>query len=189
MSAKPITWRPSIEGQEAALDKIANELGISRNQALNKLFNMSAGLGTETLQDITNVGQKLQMSESEVIEMGFTKWKARFDAHIEVYGRPLVDWIKADAKTQYINYKYKAVIEYEKAIVKNIMGKQMSGVSLDDIEKRVAVKYRVEPFWSQSVECQREQEMHDEIERFKKENRIVDEPELSQEEMEEIFKK
>ena len=155
---------------------LADELKSNKSQVIIKGTEWVTGLDKETIRSITIAGKELQMSESEIIEMSFTKWTARYDAHFEIYKRPLVDWIKADAKTQYIHYKNEAVIEYEKEVLQSIVDDQKNGIplgDLNDVERRVVIKYRIEPFWSQSEEFKQEQEMKAAVERYRKENGIA----------------
>lgn len=188
-----MTFRPASEILEASIDKNADQLGLSRNQYLNKAIDLFDGLAPDTIERIEKASQKFGMSESEFVQAVILMWAAKMDASIEVWGSPDGDLLPikgTTAETHYIYYKSTAVKNYEKEVIKTISLHEARNLPLSDAERRVAIKYRIGKAWLESEEYKREQEVKAEIERFKQMIKDEADPDeiVSPEELEEWTK-
>jgi len=164
----------------ADLDHKAAELGMNRSELINKAVDILMGFDAVFFKKIQGYSEGLHIPEWLVLENMIIKRMADEAAEIEVYGggtRLLDEFMlvgdgaehrSVTGEELFNSLKGQYVIKYERKLVRQLLGEEKYGL-VDAKGKALLIKYRCGQAWLQSDEYKREQEIHAEIERFKKE--------------------
>lgn len=168
---------------------LAEDLITNKSQVIIRGAEWITEFDSSSLNSISEVSKEVQLSEAEFIKCAVLKMLAEHNAYKEVYEStmPLVmNYIKGDCSVSYQYFMEHSLKNLENEVLKTIIKDEKYGHELDDIQKRIAIKYRIGKTWLESEEYKREREIHAEIDRLTQ--GYEDEPELSQEELEKLFK-
>ena len=177
MANKQLGTRHDEKLIEAATNK-ANTLGLSFNQYINNALEFYTKLDTKFIENLHAKAMYLKFSPADLVQRIFADWIAKVDASIEVVG--IYSDISRDTITtgsyekDYKMLRDLHVRELEQMIVTAAFKKESRGISLNEFEKKLLIKYRIDgsKTWLESEEYKREQEIKAEIERFMQKNNM-----------------
>lgn len=161
---KSTTFRALTDELEEKIDAKVEELDISKNQYFNMALELYASLDSKFLLGLNGFSAGIDITPAELIQIRFAQWFAVADAYLEVYGEYpglLKDTVsQGDFVKDYQAHKQVEIERLEKEIVRHAYElESISGVVLEDYQKRLLIKYRKGNAWLESDEYKREVEM------------------------------